>query len=46
MLCFQSDTNLATVPWTISSVKYFPDPNFLTEKNGFKSLHLSEDKDR
>ena len=43
MLCSQSDTNLATIPWTISSVKkYFPDPNLLPKKNGLKSLHLSE----
>ena len=43
MLCSQSDTNLATIPWTISSVKkYFPDPNVLAKKNGLKSLHLSE----
>ena len=46
MLCSQSDTNLATVPWTISSVKYFSDPNLLTEKNCLKSLRLSEGRDR
>ena len=39
MLCSQSDTNLAIIPWTISSVKkYFSDPNLLTKKNSLKSL--------
>ena len=47
MLCSQSDTNLATIPWTASSVKkYFPDSNLLTKKNGLKSLHLSAGRDR
>ena len=46
MVCSQSDTYLATIPWTISSVKYFCYPNLLTKKNGLKSLLLNENGDR
>ena len=43
MLCSESDTNLATIPLTISNVKkYFPAPNLVSKKNGLKTLHLSE----
>ena len=39
MLCPQSNTNSATIPWAISNIKrHFPDPGLVTRKNGLKFL--------
>ena len=47
MFCSQSDTILASIPWTILGAnKYFPDANLLTKENGLKSLHFNEGGDK